>query len=424
MMETMEIKAIRGMNDILPEEAERWQYVEDTSRKVFESYGYRQLRMPLLEETRLFTRSVGETTEIVRKQMYSFMDRKGRSLTLRPEATASVVRAYLEANLDKKSSFWKLYYIGPMFRSERPQKGRSRQFHQLGAEVIGSANPHLDAEVISLLANIISSVGLAGYEIRLNSIGCQKDRDAYSKILRLKLKDKIKAMCPDCQYRYEANIFRLLDCKREGCRKIIFGLPSILDSLCKDCSAHFDAVKKALDSLKIAYAIYPYLVRGLDYYTKTAFEVTHPALGGQDALGGGGRYDTLIEDFGGSPTPALGFAIGLERLLLACSQSSVDFPVSAGVDLYLVTMGQSAYEQAYQLLETLRSNGIKSEIDYEGKPLKSQMKTANKLKARYVAILGDEELKKNVVTLKDMIEGKQWQVGGDNFVEEMKELLK
>jgi len=419
----LQFKAIKGASDILPDEAKAWQYVEDTARRVFLRYGYGQIRTPVFEETGLFARSIGEVTDIVQKQMYTFQDRAGRSMTLRPEATAPVIRAFLENRLDKEAGVSKLYYIGPMFRSERPQKGRRRQFHQLGVEAVGSPSPYLDVEVISMLMSLLTEIlkeTASGCRIRLNSVGCPEDRQAYSLILRESLKDKIQLMCKDCQYRYEQNIFRILDCKNEACRKVITGLPVYHEHLCESCGEHFKQVREGLNSVDINFDHDPYLVRGLDYYTKTAFEISHPLLGGQDAVAAGGRYDNLIAQLGGPQLGAVGFALGIERLLLIAQTAGIKLDSGSRLNVFIVTMDEVAYRHGFSLLQGLRDAGISADIDYEGKSLKAQMKMAAKSECRFAVILGQEELDNKTVTLKDMDKGEQIQIAQTDLVKTIK----
>lgn len=411
----MQIKSIRGTQDILPDEAARWVAVENLARELFARYGYSEIRTPIIEETALFKRSIGDTTDIVQKQMFSFKDRGERDITLRPEATASVVRAYLEHNLDKKQTLTKLFYIGPMFRAERPQAGRQRQFHQIGVEAIGSASPYLDAEVIELLVDFLKQAGVRDFEIKLNSLGCAEDKKKINVLFKKELKARVKNLCDDCQTRVEKNVFRVLDCKNPECKKVIAGLPSILDDICRDCRLHFDAVKAVLDSLGVKYVVDNHLVRGLDYYTKTAFEVTSRKLGGQDAIAAGGRYDNLIKDLGGTAAPAIGFAIGVERLLLASVQCSVDS--GQWKKIYIATLGETAQKKGFQIAAELRKSGIACEMGYEEKSLKAQLRQASGSGCTYAAILGEDELKKNKIILRDMAASQQNEIDLDKFFE-------
>lgn len=416
----MKIKAIRGTKDILPKDSQIWSFIEEKSKSLCEPYGYRQIRTPLLEEARLFARSIGEATDIVQKEMYSFLDRKKRRLCLRPEATASVVRAYLEHGLDKSGHLTKFYYFGPMFRAERPQAGRLRQFHHIGVEAIGSSSPYLDVEVISLAVKILEETGLEGYSVQLNSIGCRKDRQKYKLILKKALKGKLKLLCSDCHSRYKLNLLRIFDCKNETCKKVTRQLPAILDSLCPQCREHFFKVKQILDSLNISYVLNPYLVRGLDYYTKTCFEFVHPHLGAQNAVGAGGRYDELVSDLGGPEKPAVGFALGIERLIAAITPGRGEQANKIFPSLYIAVIGDEARQLAFKVLHSLREQGIFCEMDYHNKSLKGQMRQADKLRAKYVAILGETELKKKVVILRDMQSKKQKEVKIDNLARELK----
>ena len=421
-MRAMKIKAIRGTKDVLPKEAEIWRAIEEKAKSLCEVYGYRQIRTPVLEEAGLFTRSIGKASDIVRKEMYSFLDRKKRLLCLRPEATASVARAYLEHGLDADLTLAKLYYLGPMFRAERPQAGRLRQFHHIGVEAIGSSSPYLDSEIISLAARIIEEIGIRDFTIHLNSIGCQKDRSKYYLQLKVALKGKLKYLCPDCHSRFKKNPLRIFDCKNTDCRKIIRFLPAIEQYMCDECHQHYAVVDHILrHTLKIKCVHSPHLVRGLDYYTKTCFEITHPRLGAQDAIGAGGRYDNLIKELGGADKPAIGFALGIERLIAAIEPSNIESSESNTPCVYIATIGgKEVKEEAAKALDLLRRKNIPAEIDYLDKSLKAQMRGADKLGAKYVAILGEEELKKQVVILRNMQEKSQKEVSLDKLAEELK----
>ncbi|MEA3328194.1 MAG: histidine--tRNA ligase [Candidatus Omnitrophota bacterium] len=418
----MVIKAIRGMNDILPGEIARWRDLEQTSREVFELYGYSEIRTPVLEEAALFIRGIGKTTDIVSKQMYSFSDSKGRKLTLRPEETAPVLRAYLEHNLDKKQGFSKFYYIGPMFRSERPQSGRSRQFHQIGLEAIGSSSPYLDCEIISALIEVFKRLKLEGYILKLSSVGCGKCRPGFEKVLKNSLSGDVNLLCPDCQRRFGTNIFRILDCKNSNCRAVIRKAPVILDYLCKDCAEHFEKVKQGLKLLQINYKFDSHLVRGLDYYTKTTFEIEQSLLGSQNAIAAGGRYDDLSQELGGPQIRACGMSIGMERVLLALKGRDRKSPLPKK-SVYLATVGQKAYDEGYRMLQKLRSRGVKTEIDYQARSLKAQLRSAGKLDCGYVVIIGEDELSRNKVILRDMKNGKQSEVKITQIINKVKELL-
>jgi len=407
------------MKDILPDEISMWQYVENAAKELFELFGYREIRTPIVEEASLFVKSIGEGTDIVQKEMYSFKDKAGRRISLRPEGTAPIVRSYLENNLNKKEALVKLYYIGPMFRSERPQAGRQRQFHQIGIEVIGSESFYVDAEVICLMKAYFDRIGLSGYTIKINTLGCAKDKTAIKKELARFLKDKTNLLCKDCKTRYKKNILRIFDCKAEGCKVLLRTAPKIIDVICGDCAGHFENLKKTLDLLKVDYVVDPYIVRGLDYYTKTAFEVTHPNVGSQDAICAGGRYDNLIRDSGGPKTGACGFAIGQDRLIMALGPKAQS---EKALDIYLAALGEIPYKEGFRLCSELRVDGVSSDMDYQGRSLKAQMRQANKRGAKYVAILGEDELQKGAVILRNMASGQQREIKIENFVNEVKRM--
>jgi histidyl-tRNA synthetase len=395
----MEIKAIRGFNDILPEEIGKWQFVEDTAREVFEGFGFSEIRIPIIERTELFSRGIGEATDIVEKEMYTFTDRSGNSLTLRPEATASMARAYLEHQIYSFDPVAKLYCIGPMFRYERPQKGRYRQFYQIDAEVFGVENPMVDAEVILMLIHFLKRVGLEKLELQINSLGCRVCRPRYREELKNFLAKRSFRLCEDCQRRLHTNPLRIFDCKVETCQEAIADAPQVIDYICDECQRHFDQVKEYLEMAGLEYILNPRMVRGLDYYTRTAFEVVSYSLGSQNAVTGGGRYDNLFQEIGGLDVPGIGFAIGMERLvsLLPKEKGFIRYP-----HLFIATLGEETYKEAYRLVNQLHLQGIRAELDYEGKSLKSQMRRADKLKARYVLILGEEELKRGRAVLRNM----------------------
>lgn len=409
-------KRITGTKDILPQEAPHWQKIEAVSREVFSLYNYQEIRTPLLEGAALFNRSLGEGAEIVQKQMF-LIQRDKETYALRPEGTAAIVRAYIENNLDKASGLSKLFYIGAMFRAERPQKGRLRQFHHIGCEAIGSNDPLLDVEVISLAENILRSLSIGGYEIKVNSLGCEKDKKALTEVLRKGLKGEFKNLCPDCQRRFEGNILRILDCKNEECRKVVSGLDVHSNNLCPECNERFATVKDGLSALGVKYALAPLLVRGLDYYTSTVFEITHPQLGAQDAIGAGGRYDHLLKELGGPELGAIGFAFGVERLMLVHSPEPI---VHSNKLVYIIPLGEEARKQGIKLLAELRCAGIAVDTDYENKSLKGAMRRANDLAAKVVLIIGEDELKKDTVMLKDMGTGEQREIKQDNLIGTLK----
>ncbi len=394
------IKAIRGFKDILPSETAIWQKVEGVCRKLFHSYGFSEIRLPLLEETALFVRSIGEETDIVSKEMYSFPDRKGLGLTLRPEGTASVVRAFIEHKMYARSQYKKLYYLGPMFRYERPQAGRSRQFHQIGAEVFGLAAPSIDAELLVLLHDLMVELGLSNTTFYLNSVGCQECRPVFKKVLLEYLDKKKGDLCFDCQQRLVKNPLRVLDCKNEACQSILQLSPSIVEYLCSACQKHYAEVKSLLSFYQLPFHQNDRLVRGLDYYTRTAFEIIHEGLGAQNAIVGGGRYDNLVESFGGPATPAVGFAIGMERVVLALQNQNIALDNQQRI--FFVVLGDEAKRKVLPLVRHLRKKGFFIEMSYQGRSLKAQLKEANRFEAQYALILGEEELAADKIILKDM----------------------
>jgi histidyl-tRNA synthetase len=410
------LKRIPGTRDILPNEACLWRKAEEECRNIFSLYNYREIRTPLLEEAALFNRTLGEATEIVNKQMFLIKNKEGL-YALRPEGTASIVRAYLENNLDKNTGLVKFYYLGPMFRKERPQKGRLRQFHHIGCEAIGSQDPALDIEIISLADRLLKALEIGDYQIKINSLGCPADKKRLSLNLKKLLKNKVPKLCPQCRTRFNKNIFRVLDCKEASCRQIAGSLGISETCLCRGCNEHFAQVKTGLDDLAIAYEIIPYLVRGLDYYSRTVFEITHPQLGAQDALGAGGRYDNLVKELGGADSGAMGFALGMERLLLA---HSAQRPARNENLVYLITLGENARKEGIKLLHNLRQHGIACDTDYEGKSLKGAMRKANDSGARFVLLIGEDELKKGAVTLKDMVSGEQRVIPQERLIQELK----
>jgi histidyl-tRNA synthetase len=418
-MTEMKYSAPRGTYDILPGETPLWQFIERTCRALFEVYGYREIRTPVFEATELFTRSIGATTDIVKKEMYTFPDRKGRSLTLRPEETAPVVRACLENNLVSPDQFTKLYYLGPMFRYERPQAGRQRQFHQAGVEAFGPADPSLDAEVIQLSVRLFEALGLKDLEVDINSVGCKKCQPKFREAIKQYFKDNIKNMCDDCKERLVANPLRILDCKEAPCQKYIAKAPAAIDHLDADCKDHFDQVVGWLDSLGVRYRINDRLVRGLDYYTRTAFEVVSKQLGAQNAVCGGGRYDDLVEELGGKPTPAIGFAVGLERAVEILKAESRQPSAERRIDLFIATLGGEAKKLGFKFLADIRARGISADMDYMGRSLKAQMKAADRMKACCVYIIGEDELKKKSAVLKNMKTAEQKEVSFDKLIEEV-----
>ena len=413
------IKVPKGTQDILPDDISKWCYIENKIREILTKYGYREIKTPVFEYTELFIRGIGESTDIVTKEMFTFPDRKGRSLTLRPEMTAPVVRAYLENKMDRASQVVKLFYIGPMFRCEKPQAGRFRQFNQFGIEVIGTKSPVVDVEVIIAALEIYKKLGLEKLEVLLNSVGCKKCRAVYVQKLKEFIKDKKDFLCSECINRYKINPLRVLDCKKDNCQKIIKTAPIITDYLCQECKQHFAEVKSYLDDLKIKYYVDPRLVRGLDYYTKTAFEIVSGELGAQNAIGGGGRYDDLIEELGGKPTPAVGFAAGIERMIIVMNQQKIGWPENKGLDIFVAKVSEINTDIAFKLLQKIRNAGLSADMDYSAKSLKSQMRIAHKIGAKYTMIIGEEELSKNMVTLRNMKTKEQKEVEVDNLINEL-----
>jgi histidyl-tRNA synthetase len=397
------IRAVRGMKDILPPESERWQWVETAAREVFKLYGYRELRLPLLERTELFARSIGTDTDIVAKEMYTFTDRHGDSVTLRPEATAQVVRAFLENRLEKGAGVKKYFLIGPMFRYERPQKGRYRQFYQINCEALGSDAPELDAEVILMLWELLGRLRLNNLRLLINSLGCPECQEDFKAKLKLFLFSR-EGWCPDCLRRREVNPLRVLDCKSQTCRELLKTAPVLKDSLCEACSRHYQRVLALLEQFAIDFEEQPRLVRGLDYYTRTAFEVTAAALGAQDAVAGGGRYNGLIRELGGPDLPGFGFAIGEDRLLEVLPEEEGR---SSDQGVFLAALGQAAQERGLALMQELRTDGLAAEMDFDGRSLKAQMSLADRLGARWVLILGDRELAAGETVVRDMKNGSQ-----------------
>lgn len=419
----MKYKAVRGMDDILPEDAQIWQWLEKTARAELEFYGYKEIRTPILEETGIFVRGIGETTDIVTKEMYTFNDKRERSLALRPEGTAPIVRAYIEHALYNVSPECRLYYIGPMFRSERPQKGRSRQFHQIGVEVLGTNSPYADAEIIRQVNSLLKLFGLQNFTIKVNSLGCKTDKAAFAESFKKYLSDKKARICDTCRDRMKKNVLRVLDCKNESCAEIARQAPDIADNLCGTCKDHIAKVKNALKGVKLEEA--KNLVRGLDYYTGTVFEITHPSLGAQDAIGAGGRYDNLVKDLGGPDTGAVGYALGMERIIIALKK---EIPGSdCAKVVYIATLGDAAKIRGIQIAEKLRKSESFADIivltDVKEASLKSQMRTADKNNARAVIILGENELREGRLTIRNMVKKTEESVEENKLFEILKNAL-
>jgi histidyl-tRNA synthetase len=417
------IQVPRGMRDILPGEVERWQALEATIHELAARHGFREIRTPVVEHAEVFQRTVGETTDIVEKEMYTFADRGGRSLSLRPEGTAAVMRAYLEHGLRQQPQPGKFYYIAPMFRYDRPQKGRYRQHTQFGAEIIGSADPAADAEVLVLPVRLLLSLGLTEVEVHLNSVGDAVCRPTYLEALRDHFRPLADELCEDCRRRLDTNPLRILDCKREGCRRVIRDAPSSIDHLCEACAAHLDGVKRHFDLLGVRYVIDPFIVRGLDYYTRTAVEVYSGRLGAQNAVFGGGRYDGLAEQLGGPPTPGVGFGFGLDRLLLATEGDGLLPALDRTVQVAVVSVATAARDEAVRLVDEVRRAGFRADGDLLGRDLRGQLRHAARIGARAAVLLGDEELAAGAVTVRSMTAGEQTRVPRDGLVAALRAVL-
>ncbi len=417
MEKSIEVTSPRGADDILPNEIPGWRRAETLARDLFERFGYREIRTPVFEETALFERGTGEASEIVQKQMYTFTDRKGRSLTLRPEGTPSVVRAYIEHKMHVQQPLQKLYYIGAMFRYERPQAGRKRQHHQIGAEVIGCADPATDFELISLACQYYNMLGLREVSVKVNNLGCKDDQTAYATKLRVFLEKRTDRLCPDCRVRLERNPLRILDCKIEECQNSIQDAPAITDSVCAECTEHYGNVLQYMRDNKVDHVEDVRLVRGLEYYTRTVFEVVHGGLGAKDALMGGGRYDNLVEELGGPKTPAAGFALGVERAMMALTSEEIIPHSERRADLYIAAMGEEAKHRGVSLAMRARALSFKVIMEYGNRSLKAHLRSADRAGAHHVAILGQRELERGVVVLKDMLTGEQSELPVDGFVE-------
>ncbi len=394
------IQRVRGFRDILPDQVETWRHVESTAIGLLEAFGFTEIRLPILENTALFQRSIGEHTDIVEKEMYTFPASRGETLTLRPEATASVVRAYIEQKLYARDPVQKMYTTGPMFRRERPQKGRYRQFYQINAEAFGVASPYIDAQMIFMLWTFFEKLSVPGLTVRINSLGCPSCRPQYKAALTECLMQKSKDLCADCLRRRDKNPLRVLDCKLPSCQEALTDAPAMIDYLCEDCDRHFKTVLSLLEKQNIPFRIDPRLVRGLDYYTRTAFEIQTGRLGAQNAVAGGGRYDGLVEALGGPKQPAIGFAIGVDRLVeLMLQQREIPTP---GPNVFIAPMGEKAVEEAYAWSCALAVSGVRTETDFENRSLKGLMKRADRLGASHVVIVGDQELAEGSVILRNM----------------------
>ena len=405
----MNVRSVRGTHDILPGSVELWQEIEEKTRLLFRRYGYGEIRTPILEETNLFCRSLGQETDIVQKEMYTIPARRGRDISLRPEGTAPVVRSYLENHLNRESRLTKLYYVGPMFRRERPQKGRYRQFHQIGAEVLGSDHPGIEAEVMEMLHVLLDDLGVRGVRLLVNSVGCPSCRPAYVRLLQSELLEE-PDLCEECRRRAQRNPLRVLDCKKQSCSPAIGKLPSILEHLCPECREHFGRFRELLDLIGISYSVTPRLVRGLDYYVRTTFEVVTDRLGPtQNALLGGGRYDGLSELLEGPAAKGFGFGLGLERLVLLLSQNDAlaEGYRSPRPEIFLAYLNEESLEKAFTLARDLRREGVFAYMDFGGRRLRAQMRLANRLGSRFVCVIGDDEIRTGLYSIKRMADGTQ-----------------
>lgn len=422
----MAIQKPRGTQDILPSTIANWHYIEGRIRKLCKTYGFQEIRTPMFEETGLFLRGIGETTDVVQKEMYSFPtgDKKEQTYTLRPENTASAVRAYLENKIYGQEALIKWFYIGPMFRHDKPQAGRYRQFHQFGVEVLGTQAPMADAEVIMLVLQLFKDFGLKDLSVEVNSVGCPNCRPAYRDKLIAFFEPKKDQLCDDCKSRLYKNPLRILDCKNESCKALTIGVPEIHENLCDECHDHFEELKQYLTAAGVNYNVNPRLVRGLDYYTKTAFEVQYAPLGSQSAVAGGGRYDGLVEELDGPHTPAVGFAMGMERLLLALEKQGLLPEEVQEPSVFVVSLGDAAKVAGFTLVKELRERYIIAETSGEAKSMKSQLKHANKINAKYVIIVGDDELARREAILRDMENGEQETVAIDAIVDRVTSLVK
>ena len=394
----------KGTKDVLPSESYKWHYVERIARETADLYCLNEIRTPTFEHTELFLRGVGDTTDIVNKEMYTFRDKGDRSITLKPEGTAGVARSFIENGLFNGAMPLKMYYITPVFRYENPQKGRLREHHQFGVEVYGGAGADTDAEVIKLAYTVLKKCGLS-VKLYINSMGCPDCRKKYNEALKGYFADKLDKLCSTCRERYNKNPLRILDCKEEGCKALCKDAPKIIDYLCDDCSAHFKKLQELLTDCGVTYEINPFIVRGLDYYTKTVFEFVTTALGSQGTVCGGGRYDNLISQLGGTPTCGVGFGMGIERLLMLMEAENVIIPERENVKLYIATMGDAAYKKAFEIVSALRDKGVKAEVDHAGRGIKAQFKYADKIHAENVVTLGENELASGVAQIKNMADG-------------------
>jgi len=414
-------QAPKGTRDILPSDVHKWHYIEKITAEICKNFGYKEIRTPVFEHTELFKRGVGDTTDIVQKEMYTFEDKGGRSITLRPEGTAGTVRSYIEHGMASLAHPVKLYYYVSAYRYEKMQKGRLREHHQFGVEAFGSPGPDIDVEIISILSLLFSKLGIKNVELNINSIGCPKCRKPFVEKFKEYLKPSYDSLCETCKTRYEKNPMRILDCKEDKCKEIAKGAPSSIDNLCDDCREHFEGLKEGLENLGIKYNIDTSIVRGQDYYTRTVFEFISKNVGTQGTICGGGRYDGLVEICGGSHTPGIGFGLGIERLIMEMESQGIEFPKPEPTSIYIATIGKSADTYAQRLVYDLRQNGISAEKDLMGRSLKAQMKYADKIGVKYTIVLGDDEISQNKCMLKNMFSGEQEEIELDKIKDILKE---
>jgi len=418
----MQIKRPKGTEDITPAQVYKWQYVEALIREICALNGYAEIRTPAFEHTELFQRGVGETTDVVQKEMYTFEDKAGRSITLKPEGTSPAVRAFIENGIFNEPQPTKLFYFTPCFRYEKPQAGRLREHHQFGVEALGANDPAIDAEVINIAMTLYRRLGVEGLELKINNIGCPNCRTEYNRKLKEYLSPKLDKLCETCQDRYNKNPLRIIDCKEERCQQQITDIPFMLDNLCEECSDHFDKFKEALELMGLKYTVDPRIVRGLDYYTKTAFEIVTDKIGAQSTVCGGGRYDGLVEEVGGPSIPSVGFGMGIERMLLLLEKSGIEILTPETMDLFIIGLGDAGVKESIKLVHTLRDNGIRAEKDYMSRSLKAQMKYANKLNAKYITVIGEDEISNNKIKVKNMGNGSEKEIQLNQLVEYIKSI--
>lgn len=420
----MLLQAPKGTRDILPPETYKWQYMEEIIRNVCRNYGYEEIRLPVFEHTELFQRGVGDTTDIVQKEMYTFNDKAGRSLTLRPEGTAGVVRSYIQNGMASWPQPVKLYYMITAYRYENVQKGRYREFNQFGIESFGSPGPSSDVEIISVLDTLFDKLGIKNLELRINSLGCFRCRKEYNEVLKEYLRPRLDDMCGLCRNRFDRNPLRIIDCKEERCNEITRQAPALADMLCEECGAHFEGFKKGLDALDISYTVDKGIVRGLDYYTRTVFEFVSDSEGPQKTVCGGGRYDNLVESCGGKPVPGIGFGLGLERLLMEMEKQKTEMPAKGEMDVFVAAIGEEADLFAHKLVHTLRRQGVNAEKDHMGRSLRAQLKYADKIGANYYIVIGKDEIDSGKAVLRNMKSGEDKDVSLDSIPERFKRFTK